>query len=686
MASRVVRSAIVAFSVVHCALCNAVRSAPANAAETTPIHLGTIEVSTPPDSAASPSAFSTIIAPRDHMQRFATVQELLAATAGTVTRSLGGPGQFSTVAIRGSSAEQVAVFIDGVRINAGGLGAVDVATLPMAGIERIEVIRGGGTTQFGSDALGGVINIVTRRAEEGRAGEVSGTGGSFLTFKTTGHLATRNARRGFGLGFSHWQSKGNYPFQQATTTLAGTPVGGGGTFRRDHNRTIADDLLLRADVATDAHTHLHCTNDFFWTDRQLPGTEAEATLLTPANPLEATQRIYRNVTHLGVRFDELWTPPLSLELGINNTLEHTRFADASPAIGTPIARTTRNDTINPYLRWGYLHTTAASTHRIDLRYDYRRDMYDDTAGNATTSTIGARARDLHQVRLQDEWWFAHDRVTLLPVAHLADAGDFPAIVGGKLGVIVRPVAPFAVKANIESAHRYPTFTELFYPDEGYLRGNPNLAKESALNWDAGATATWPRGKVEAVYFQHRIANTILFVPISATTIQPINTFAARADGIEASAEATPLSFLRVAGNYTWLRARFTSTGLQLPGRPRHTANLRIEGFRTFSQHWGGRVFAETQWVGRVPVNVANSVFLAARTTFDLGMTAMYTKGVTRKATSVTCDMWDVTCKKPRVQYFATIEAKDLTNVQVYDARGFPLPRRSVFFTIGAKWS
>lgn len=646
--------------------CVLVPSIRAGAAEA-PIHLGEIETRAPREAREAPSAFSTVIEPSTETERFSTTAELLSQTVGTHVRSLGGFGQFSTTSIRGSSAEQVVVLVDGVRINAGGTSTVDLATLPMHAIDRIEVIRGGGGAQFGGDAVGGVINIITKQAEPGHAFEIRGTGGSFLTVQSHANLAIRTEQRGFVLAHTHSQSRGDYSFQQATTTLAGTTVSGGGVFQRDHNRVFADDLLVKYDIASEPNTTINLTNDFFWTDRQLPGTEAEATLLAPTNPLEATQRIYRNTSHVGVRFDDLWTPRLTFAFGFHNLFEHARFDDASPAIGTAIDRTTLNDTITPYLRWQYTWPTAAGQHAVALRYEYRRDMFHDAAGNATTATIGNRARDTHQVVAQDEWTLVNDRLTVLPVVRFADASDFTSDAGGKLGLVVRPFHGIAVKANVENIYRVPNFSELYYPDEGYLRGNPNLAKEAAFNWDAGVSGQWDRGTIEVAYFQHRIRNSILFVPISATTIQPINTFAARAEGIEVVGEATPAKFARLSANYTWLRSYFTSTGLQLPGRPVHMANLRGEVFRQFSTRWGGKCFVDTQWVSRLPVNTANTAFLAARTTLDVGLTATFT--TTRKT-----------------KYFGTVEAKDVTNVQIYDARGFPLPRRAFYVTIGAKWS
>ena len=157
------------------------------------------------------------------------------------------------------------------------------------------------------------------------------------------------------------------------------------------------------------------------------------------------------------------------------------------------------------------------------------------------------------------------------------------------------------------------------------------------------------------------------MPISATTIQPINTYDVKANGVETSLSIRPVSFLDIESNYTWLTARFKSNDFQLPGRPRHKWNSRIGIHRDFTKKFGGNLFGEHEYTSSLPVNTQNTVFIAQRSSFNAGATARFL-----------ANSWGA--------YTLTFEAKDITNMQIYDARGFPLPRRSFFVTLGMKWS
>ncbi|MGH7290574.1 MAG: TonB-dependent receptor, partial [Myxococcota bacterium] len=124
------------------------------------------ELSESPDD---PSAFATVIDARDYDERFATVEEVLEQTPGVRVRRFGGLGSYSTASIRGSKSEQVLVLLDGVRLNSAERGAVDLSTIPLRQVERIEVTRGGGAARFGTGAEGGVISITTRKPTPGRS-------------------------------------------------------------------------------------------------------------------------------------------------------------------------------------------------------------------------------------------------------------------------------------------------------------------------------------------------------------------------------------------------------------------------------------------------------------------------------------------------------------------------------------
>ena len=93
------------------------------------------------------------------------VSEVLRDVAGVNVVQTGSMGTATSVFIRGSASNQVLVMIDGVEINSTTTGAYDFANLTTDNIERIEVLRGAGGTLYGSQAIGGVINIITKRGQ-----------------------------------------------------------------------------------------------------------------------------------------------------------------------------------------------------------------------------------------------------------------------------------------------------------------------------------------------------------------------------------------------------------------------------------------------------------------------------------------------------------------------------------------
>lgn len=631
------------------------------------VTLPPIQVDTPDTSRQAPTTFHDVITPPAAMRQLSTVSELIDRSPSTRVRSLGSPGQFASVSIRGSSAEQVAVYLDGARLNSGGFGTVDISTIPVAMIDRIEVIRGGGTAQFGGDAIGGVVNIITKRGAPGRSIELEVGGGSFLTLHSAASFTQQSDTQALVGTHTHHSSRGDYPFTQASTTLAGTTIGANGSFTREHNQHLSEAVLLKYDRTIADAYHLNMSTDFVFVNRELPGTEIETTQLAPANPLEATQRVYRNTAHASLRRDAAFAlDALSLSAGTHHVLEWNGFRDPSPALGAAIDRRSLSQTISPFGLAEYRIERAWGTHDLALRYEYHHDYFADTPRNATTTTTGTHQRHTQSIMGQDTWWLLPERLLLQPTLRYTHNSDFGDDLSYRFGIIGKPVRALSLKANLETTRRVPTFMELYFPDQGFIRGNPDLAKESAWHWDAGALLDTRVVRAEAAYFQQYINNSILFVPISATTIAPINTFAVRSDGIETSVAVTPLEYLELSGNYTWQRARFTSNQQQVPGRARHQANGRVVLSGHLGRRWRGQILADVQWVDTVPINVDNTAALAARTTLDMGL-----RGT-----------WKTTRGH---EYSAGLQLQNVTNVPVYDARGFPLPGRSLLASVGGRW-
>src|SRR5262245_3333492 len=119
--------------------------------------------------------------------------DALRPVPGTDIMEFGSPGQSAFASIRGAAPDQVLVLIDGVKVNDPTTGQYDFANLTTENIDRIEVLRGGGGALYGSEAIGGVINILTPRGEGPFRFSLSGEGGNGGTHQEV-----------LGVNGSHW--------------------------------------------------------------------------------------------------------------------------------------------------------------------------------------------------------------------------------------------------------------------------------------------------------------------------------------------------------------------------------------------------------------------------------------------------------------------------------------------------
>jgi len=179
------------------------------------------------------SADVTIIRVADTPGKFRSVAEVLDTVTGVVIRRLGGEGKPAIVSIRGSSASQVLVLLDGVRLTPGRLGGYDLSNIDLSAIDHIEVLRGGASALFGSDAFGGVINIVTKKAAGRPTASLSVTAGSFGTYRVSIQASSAGARSESFTSASAEQSKGDFAY----TTVNGARL------RRDNDDLRGFDLF-----------------------------------------------------------------------------------------------------------------------------------------------------------------------------------------------------------------------------------------------------------------------------------------------------------------------------------------------------------------------------------------------------------------------------------------------------------
>lgn len=162
----------------------------------------------------------TVIRPDDYQGEQKTLPELLKDVPGVHVRYVSGKGGYTTVSVRGSTAAQVGVFADGVLVNLGGDAAVDLSTIPVKNIERIEVYRGYIPARFGGAYMGGVVNIVTKKPQKSEVSSASTGAGSYGGRKANIEVSAPLGGGSLLVGLNHDQSKGDFPYTNPCVAVA----------------------------------------------------------------------------------------------------------------------------------------------------------------------------------------------------------------------------------------------------------------------------------------------------------------------------------------------------------------------------------------------------------------------------------------------------------------------------------
>ncbi len=182
------------------AACAAAASADDNLRETDHVVVTATRMPTPIDEVLAP----VIVIDRATLERSVAsdVTDLLRFHAGLDLSRNGGPGQTTAVFIRGAESNHTLVLVDGVRINPGTIGLAALQNIPPELVERIEIVKGPRSALYGTDAIGGVINVITRRgAREGWSGEVGYGDYDTTRASVNGGIATERLEFDFGASY-----------------------------------------------------------------------------------------------------------------------------------------------------------------------------------------------------------------------------------------------------------------------------------------------------------------------------------------------------------------------------------------------------------------------------------------------------------------------------------------------------
>ncbi len=505
---------------------------------------------------------------------YTTLTDALSAVPGIRVSQSGGPGGNASVFVRGTNSNQVLVLRDGMPLNdaSDSSGAFNFGVDTLADVERIEVIRGPMAALYGSGAIGGVINLISRRGHESGlhvTGELAGgypkqiegnmnasgvegpldysatiEGQSLRGYDTTPQRMSiyTGVPQGFhavvgtvNLGYTPIDGTRLSLFLRARGAEFGFNALGSPTFDNSNSTGSDDSLLGRIGISSKLFNGTYETNAFVG---RLQSDRHYTESLNPLDPnLQSNDSRYHSY-----RTDVQW----------NNTVHLSDLMDVRALTATD-------------LTFGYEHTADNINTKVSQSFagspfqqSAKASMTDDALYAGLQTTLLQRLTLTGQIR--QDW--------------VAGNAPFTWRLGAVLDV---PEVATRIKAAYGTAFRAPSLFDRFGVDSfGYV-GNPNLKPERANGWEVGFTTTFDAfarpGLLNfgATYFNEQVQNLIVaqFVPVNTA----VNVGSAHLQGVETELTLRPAAWLALQASYTFTDAQNADTGSRLLRRPQNTAAL-----------------------------------------------------------------------------------------------------------------
>jgi vitamin B12 transporter len=560
--------------------------------QTDPIVVTATKLETP---ASELGATVTVITGEDlETYHYPTVDDALRNVPGVEIRRSGSFGKTTAISIRGANANQVQVLVDGVRVKSPTLGQAELADIAPETIDRIEVIRGPQSTIYGADAIGGVVNVITRRGSGPPSAYLSQEVGNDDTLRSRAGVSGAWQWLDYALGFYHLESNGLFPNdgvdQRAVNGRFGLTLPWGDTRIGGAVRYNKTDSGLPIEF-------VGVPNPIGPTIDQNTRQESET---------------YTATVDVRTRPVSWWEGVLRLSRYENDTtfVDRVDPGGCAPAtFGPPcdfpnVFQVARNEVEG--LSHFHVGTWSTSTFGIEWR--------EEEAHVRGSSFFSPRTETVSGLFEQKFRFF--DRLFMSAGVRVEDNNVFgrSTTERGSLAYVVKEWGT-RLHGSAGSGFRAPTFNDLFFP--GF--SNPDLVPEDSFSWDVGVDQKlWQnRIRLGLTYFHNKFTNLIAccvalpVFPFVATA----NIGRARSAGIEFQSEVDLLDSLTAGVNYTYTDTENLLTDKPLPREPRHRWNIRL----TWNPVPRLSLFSEVHVVTRQFDTVGN-VYNSGHTRVDVGGT------------------------------------------------------------------
>jgi vitamin B12 transporter len=483
-----------------------------------------------------------------------SIEDLLRRVGGIQLSRNGGPGQSASILMRGSSASNTLVLIDGVRIGSATLGQTDLAAISLAQVERVELMRGPGSSLYGADAIGGVVNIITRRGEEGPA---------YLS----GNIAGGNYRSGeayAALSGVSGADDGKSVFDYALSLSGETSDG--------VSAVLPDDDFGQFNPDDDGFTRsgLQLAGGLTWQKGQRIGASYSASLLksqfdsaqfAPPNFLPDATPDFRSrlntqlatIDYRGVVSPE-WTNSLRVSTQSDKLQSGADFISVYDTVRHQIT--------------GQTSWTPAPLQQLVAAIDLLRESitssdYVAPDRDNTGLVLGYTGRfDVHKLQADLRW-------------------DHNSVYGnqttGKLGWGMDFAEGWSVRALAGTAFRAPTFNDLYFPNFGIVTLDP----ERSRSVEAGVNYQSPQTTVGATAYYNKVSDLIGY-QADPSLCPPGFNFGCAGNTSRALLQGITIQGSQRLGDFIftlaldWLNAKDSDTGQTLPRRAANQQTAAVD--------------------------------------------------------------------------------------------------------------
>jgi vitamin B12 transporter len=487
----------------------------------------------------------------------ATLAEVLGRQHAITFVNSGGPQTLSTINIRGANSNQSLVLIDGVRVNNGSNGLPALNAMPTNSIERIEIVRGASSSLYGADAIGGVVNIITRKPGEKQPFEAyanMGVGTYSTSEYDAGFSGSHNGLSyslygGYGqsAGFNATTDK-NFFFNPDTDSYYRSNIGGQVGMAWQEGQT----LTLRT-YQSQINSGVDNGTPFF-NDRGLQ--TLSNTSITSSNQIN---KIWLSTLTASILTDQYDTK--NLPTGNLNTTQTYKTDQTQYVWQNNFKLSVSQQFSVAYERL----TQKVSGQFSDGDFVTPSYVGYQNAEVNTNSFVGV---------YQGEWGPHAVQLSARNDAN-SQYGNFAT---GSIGYAYQFTSQWRGNVGLNTGFRAPNFNELYWPATSSFVGNPNLQPEKSKNIEVGLQYTHNEGQLGVTMYQNEITNLIINEPSQpgSFVFQANNIGKATIKGVTLNGNQFIAKNTQIIGSFDWLSPINDDNNELLPLRAQRVLKLAAE--------------------------------------------------------------------------------------------------------------